>query len=375
MDTGILKMPVICGVPLYRETPISSKTLLRSVDVRVDDRFDKPFNPPEIILGTDIVRVPRSLFKSIKVLDKERVVVESVFSSEGDSAICLYIKIVSRDKTDVLISMNGINTYHGGNHSVIPLSLIVKKKYWKVCEITDIFCNIVKPIYGYESLNTEVIEIINDLESAAYTRRDMDLYHLLYKEAPDVFTALVSGRFIRSPKNNLLTNHPCVNLNEDRWFFKDVMNFSIKIREGISHYNQQEFDEIAHSLISIRPAKMSMTLLMSHAIDGLIDLCVVRHFFDPYLHLFDNPRSLFDNIRKDLSSLVSKAALLYCQIYDIDYSLFFRSSNESSSMTIDKNINDEVTISFHDLVNDRYVSFYTYYPLISLGTFGVGRLI
>lgn len=378
MDIGLIKMPAICGVPLHRESPISTKLLLRSVDVRTNNHFDKGPTFPEVILGSDIVKVPSKLYKSVKVLDKLQCVIETVFSVERDSTVCLYSKIIECHKTTVLIAMNAINTYRGGNDSVIPLSMLTTAKYWNTINrhYHDPFKTIVRPIFSQSAMDDEVLKAIEYVETNLPDTNDVALYKTLYHTAPDVLEALMSGHFTKSPFHNVVFPYPHVNiLHQDKWFFKDVSQFVSNVRAGTVHFNTQEFDEIVHRFVSIRPAKMAMTVLILHAIDGILDLGITRHFEDPYLHLFGTSQQLFENIRKDIADILFRSILAYCQIYDIDYTEFGRASGDMSSVTLEKNSYDEVTISFHDTLNDRYVSFYTNYSLICLGTFGVGRLI
>jgi hypothetical protein len=274
--------------------------------------------------------------------------------------------------------MNAINTYRGGHDSVVPLSMLTTAKYWNTVNhhYQDPFKTIVRPIFCQTSMDDEVIKAVEFVETGLPDVADISLYKSLYHDAPDVLEALITGQFTKSPFNNVIFPYPHVNLlHRDKWFFKDVSQFVSNVRSGTVHFNAQEFDSIVQKFISIRPAKMMMTLLISHAIDGILDLGITRHFEDPYIHLFGTTQQLFDAIRNDIADILFSSILAYCQIYDIDYTEFSRTSGDMSSLTLEKNSYDEVTISFHDTLNDRYVSFYTNYSLICLGTFGVGRLI
>jgi hypothetical protein len=301
---------------------------------------------------------------------------ETVFSLENETCVCLYTKVIGL-RTKIVISLHGINTYKSGNTSIKPLSLLVAEKYWKTGKFN--FENpstfIVDPIFDTENLDDEILKIIDQIETGGVNAEKHEALSTLYDEAPGVLAALVNGVFYKSPFTEIRTFHPFDVPQEDKWFLQTTSVFKRDVRSGNIHFNQQEFDSLSHRLVVLRPSKISISLSIAHAIDGLIDLGIIRHFYDPYSTVFGSIGVTFESIRHELQDILVRSVFTYCQIYDIDYRIFANDSEHKSLICIDKNIHDEVTIEFYDHLTHRHVIFYSYYPLMCLGTWGVGETL
>lgn len=363
-------MPSVSGLPLQRKTPVTKKFLINSV--YVDINFSEEIDNSNISLGSDITKSPNRLFKTITVCPSRSVVVETVFSIEQDRFIFLYAKVIGI-KTKVLISLNGINTFRQGNDSVKPLFLLVAESYWRKSK-TDIritSLSIVDPIFDLTSINYEVIQVLDQIETGGVTSEKYEILQMLYQEAPDILEAMIKGYFERSPFLEIPMYHPFPYPEEEKWSLHQTSNYVNNSRCGIIHFNQQEFDDLVYRLILLRPSKLTLTINLSHAIEGLLDLSVINHFHDYYSEVFPFGANTFNSIREDLKSIVTASVYTYCQIYDIDFNVFSENTSKSS-LTLEKNIYDEVSFTFHDYINDRVVTFYSYFSLTSLGTFGAG---
>jgi len=75
------------------------------------------------------------------------------------------------------------------------------------------------------------------------------------------------------------------------------------VKDGVIHFNQQEFDFIVHRLVSLRPNKLSVSLSITHALEGLLDLGILKNFSDPYSDIFGSVNYQFEVIKNELKNI------------------------------------------------------------------------
>lgn len=372
MQIGILRMPPVGGVPLYRETAFSNNTLLRQVGVCMT--FGDP--PGDIVLGSNIIRTPEQLYKVVHVSHDSQYVFETVFSKEHHGTVCLYTKIIGTT-IDTVISLPAIDFYKAHPEPLAPLSDIITDRYWRKSSVTSpqVFRTLTPPIFTKDTLDAYVADTVDVIEGVTHPWLLLERYKCIYQNEPSVLEALISGTFLKSPFNMVTMNHPQITLKEDKWSFQDLSLYKNRVTGGSIYYNQRDFDPVVMELISLRPASIAFTVLIHHAMDGLLELGVTRRMVDPYMNALGLSTAHFDSIKQSLRHIAVESIILYCRLYGIDPKCFGATREDKSSITIEKTMSDEISISFHDLVHDRYVSFYTCFPLMALGTMGVGRII
>lgn len=374
MQVEILAMPPVVGIPIDRRTPMSIDTVLRCVGSDTSYSWGNYNHTHELILGSNITRAPQKVHKVIHVSHDQRWVFETVFAVEENKIVCLYTKMI-QDHIDIAISLNAIREYRMSSKPLIPLADIVAEQYWRKSPMLDKheIHSLVPPIFTQSSLDRTTMQLVDIAEESFHEKRVGWRYRPIYEHEPSILEALISGCFFRPPIYELRSINPSVRITPDRWFCSDRVKYQTRVSAGYTHNNHPEFDSIALGLITMRPTTVSMTALISHAVDGLLDLGVTRHCTDPYLGILPISPVMMDKAKETLSQLIFRSVMAYCQIYDIDYSLFGSTPSDRSSISIEKNIYDEVAISFHDMINDRYVCFYTSFPGLALATMAVGH--
>lgn len=380
MQIGILKMPPSSGIPLQRARVVTSDKLLRPIDSNVLG-FER-FNQPHVLLGTDVIRAPRALYKSFRMSFDGRYIFETVYSDEGSTPVCLYTKIISSSNTEVLISLEAVRYFGDCDNSILPLTELVGSAYWRSEPYTfNVLSSIIPAVFDQSGLDEQssiIIDAIEDVKSIRHNGhyfKDHQVYQPLIQYEPGLLEALIGGKFIKHPTFEPRCEYPLMQLQKEKWFISETSFHKTRVSSGVIHLHHPEFDTLIHELIVTRPASISMTVQLSHALEGLMDLSVTRRFHDPYLMIIPISPNEFETIKATIRTIIFKCVLLYCQLYNIDPHVFADCRENTSSITIEKNIYDEGVVSIHDLVNDRYVCFYSYYPLLSLGTMGCGRCL
>lgn len=281
-----------------------------------------------------------------------------------------------RHYVDIAVSMKAIERYRVNTGSIVPLVDIISQNYWRQNPLfsENIIHSIVPPIFSKLDLDRATMQLVDLMEEDS-DHRPGSVYRPLYDNEPALLEGLISGRFITPPHYGVMVNHPDIRIIPDRWFYVDKVKHQNYISSGYTHINHPYFDAIALSLVGMRPSSLSIMTTLSSAIDGLMDLSVTRYFKDPYTQFHPLSSTYMSSVREVISKLLAESVMIYCQIYDIDYSCFMEEKTVQSSICIEKNIYDEVSISIHDLVNDRYTCFYSYIPPLILATMGVGMYL
>lgn len=372
MLIDIIRMPPVFGIPLDRRLTVNvggEDDGERRASVAYWPRI--PFSPNVFSVGSAITRTPSHLYKAIHISQDDRYVFETVFSVEPFGHPCLYTKIISFLGSTIGISLSAIQQYQLHHSPIMPTSHVIIPQ-----DVTNIIDNIVPPVFGERSLWRFAHRLI-DIKAGGHFGSSMgQMFKPIYEHAPFVMDALAHGHFSRSPFAELPGHHPAITLPKDKWFSYEELSYSMIARGIDSHLNHPEFDNVALSLIMLGPAKYSVSSSIANAVDGISDLWLTREYDDPYHFVLRGASSNNSWFQSKLSDVFSQCAQIYCELYHINPSVFYnvdvRNSSDQSSVTITKNLHDEVAVTFHDIIHDRYVCFYTSFPAIALATLSAG---
>ena len=388
MLIDLIKMPPVFGLPIDRRITLHSE---RDVPLSPFDIHwpDLPLYKNPLRVGSAVNTSPNNLYKAVHLGMSSNTVFETVFAVEGNpnspqNHICLYTKIVSTEYTQVGISLKAIGGYRSNRAKLIPIS-----QFLAYCnQVSEVQSNIVPffnrnpvdeivpPVFGEKLLWSHINHLLN-IEKGPITKERLGwCYRPLFDQVPSVLNALIDGYFTQSPLSEIKVHYPFIEIIHDKWSSHDEFKHMTHIRGFEAYFNHPEFDRIALALLQeIRPVKLNVSCLMTHALDGILDLRLTREYNDPYQKLFYTELAHEHLYQERLSEIFFKCATIYCKMCGIDSNIFLSNSYDKSSVTLSKNIYDEITVTFHDLIHSRYISFYTSFPAIALATLSVGEAI
>lgn len=381
MLIDIIRMPPLFGIPIKRSLKIYSGNR-HPFDYSTNHVHwpTIPLYQENIIVGSDISEAPKHLYKAIHVSYDNRFVFETVFEVSGHRFICIYTKIISSETVDFGISINSIIHYRQAQVQTLPLSHFIatadklQDSYYETNLPSKHISTdgIVPAIFGINKLQ-EYINVILETRKTGLSARHLNLtYKPVYDYEPSIFEALLNGQFHKSPFHEIKANHPMIRPIPDRWFIYETNYYRSRIFGFYWYVNHPEFDSVALAIAKIVSTKFTITSLISHVVDGLKDLWLVREFDDVYQPLLRGVDVDSQQRKQELSEIFDQCIMIYCRLFEIDYNSYLLNKFDDSSITISKNIHDEVAITFHDLISDRYICFYTSLPVLLLTTLSVG---
>lgn len=394
MLIDIHKMPPTFGIPIDRHLVIYSGN-------QIEPDFSSPYaywpSVPlyhnKLHVGCHIRHKPDHLYKAFHVSSENDYIFETVFSVEPDGShknncICLYTKIISRTNCTIGISLRAIDHYQDKKVTIYPVTNLIappsrdlNQSHRQALLFTPTGNdNIVPPVFNEQHLSRYISHITEFSSKGLGPDQLGMIYKPIYDHEPQLFEALIRGRFTKSPFHELTSYHPSVSLDRDKWFIYEETSYTSSARGLEVMVNHPAFDLLALEMISLFPGKISLQCLMTHAIDGLKDVWLTKNYYNPYHYLFKSEGfSLTDEEffhRERLEAIFYQCAITYCQIANVDSRIFTEPHHqnfvEDSSITINKNLYDEISFTFHDIKSDSYVSFYSSFPALMLSTMSVG---
>jgi hypothetical protein len=387
MLIDILRMPPIFGIPIDRRLTVYGNVEMPSFTMEPSVQWPSmPLYNDVLHTGSYISAAPRSVYKAIHVADQQPYVFETVFGQMDDGSYnCIYTKVIGVFSVEVAISLRCIDFYQNGIRNLIPLSRFVGTRAngnsinLPIPQDIDPVEYIVPPVFGEQDLFRHLHRIL-DIRSADAERERLGwLYKPIYDYVPSVMLSLIEGYFYRSPLMEVRGYHPSINLDHDKWFFYEEQAAKAEALGHRSFVNHREFDGIVLDIVRSPLTKINITSLMSHALDGISAVWMTKELRDDYGPFLRGPRTLREEAatspRRGIEDIFYRCAMMYCRIAKIDYRVFTEGSVEKSSINISKNIYDEVAITVHDTVHGEYVSFYSTFPALALGTLGVGSYL
>lgn len=383
MLVDIIRMPPAFGVPLDRRITICADPQVPQGILEPVVHWPLvPLVHKRLMVGSLVDIQPQNLYKAIHISDDSQWVFETVFAVEdADRVHCLYTKMISSQSVSIAVSVAACREYQSTRNHLMSLSNFVTSwdssfdgRYEGALTIGNKPSNfVVPPVFGQRSLWGHIHRLL-DMQNATSPEPPAELaYKPLYYHAPMLLEALVDGKFYRSPFYEVAGRYPGVEIVRDKWF--DYENISYQAHHRgyeTCCINHPEFDSIALALLSMNPAKFTVSALISHAIDWLPALWLTRAYYDPYQSVLYGMGFNDKKYAESLTQILSLAVMTYCRLHGIDYNLFMVDPEDRSSVTISKNIYDEVVITFHDMKTDRYEAYYSSFPTLALATLSVG---
>jgi hypothetical protein len=374
MLMNIIRMPPVFGIPTDRCLNVHMGANNSRLHTNTDAYWPKlPLSQESFSVGARIDKQPSHLYKTIHISQDGQYIFETVFSVEPFGHTCLYTKIISVFETVIGVSLKTIAYYQSTPIQLIPTAYFIAPP--AQAAITD---NIVPVVLGEPSLWRYANRLVDLKSTKGLDARLGWMYKPLYDHIPGVFDALTHGSYARSPFAEIPGFHPSVNIQLDKWFSHEELAYSVEAMGYQDYLNHRAFDAIVLGIITTGPAKFTITTLISHALDGVSDLWLTKDYKDPYQAVLRGMMQSNTWYVKHLSDIFYQCIQTYCRLYEIYPDVFYkgdaRGLTEQSSITITKNIHDEVVITFHDLIHDRYVCFYSSFPVLALTTLAVGHL-
>lgn len=372
MLISLVRMPPVFGVPLDRRFYVTLEgNSTRSVEGNHAIWPSRPLSRSNFETGSHIERAPSHPFKTIHVSQNRRYVFETVFSVEPSASVCLYTKIIEAGGSLIGISLPAIHHYQSSQKDIKPTMYSVIPNH--AHSITD---NVVPPVFGSDALWAYINRLIDARASRGMDMRLGWAYAPIYDHIPVVYDALVHGCYSRQPFTEIPVSYPMVEIKPDKWFNYHEIAFSQEARGLEAYRNDSRFDSIALAMMLLGPTKFSMTSSITNAFDGHVNLWVTNDFQDTYRPILFGALNGTKLFTDSLIQIFHHAVRLYCNIYQISPGVFYQNEllteSAQSSVTLSKNIYDEISITFHDLIHDRYVCFYTSFPAIALATLSAG---
>lgn len=381
MLIDIIRMPPLFGIPIKRSLKIYSGNR-HPLDYSPNHVHwpTIPLYQENIIVGSDIADVPKHLYKAIHASDDNLFVFETVFEMNGNRFTCLYTKIISSQTVDFAMSINSIIYYSQAQSRTLPLSHFIatadklQDQHYEtnLPSKHTLIDGIVPAIFGVNQLRDYINTILETRKQGLSARHLNLVYKPIYDYEPSVFEALLDGQFHKSPFHEIKNSYSMIRVVPDKWFSYETNYYNSRIFGFYCHINHPEFDSVALAIARVVSTKFTVTSLISHVVDRLQDLWLVREFNDSYQPFLRGIDVNTKQRKQELSEIFDQCVMIYCRLFKIDYNSYMLNKFDDSSITISKNIHDEIAITFHDLISDRYICFYTSLPVLLLTTLSVG---
>lgn len=203
-------------------------------------------------------------------------------------------------------------------------------------------------------------------------------YKPLLDYVPSVFEGLLTGQFHYSPLGEFRKPHPMIRIPQDFEFLYERLEKQVVEKGYHSYTNVKAFDNVVLHIAKLFASKITLTAMLGHVVDDIREFWLVTDYEDPYHDVLKVPGGIsrFQEIafRDEMAYILRECLTIYCRLYNIDYGRYAEYPRDTSSMTITKNIYDEISVIFHDVVSGNYVCFYFCFPALVLGTLTVAHV-
>jgi hypothetical protein len=125
------------------------------------------------------------------------------------------------------------------------------------------------------------------------------------------------------------------------------------------------------SLLNFPVAEFSFTVSFTDGLEGILNTGVLRYFSDPYSSVVQGMWYTDEVILSFLGGVVQETLWAYGMVFDRDL-YAGHGSIDKSSLTISKNIFDEVLLEFNDLESNQRAAIYNNLTSLSLVSQGAG---
>jgi hypothetical protein len=390
MLIDILRMPPVFGVPIDRRLTVYACEYQPHFTSEPSVHWPHmPLYNDVLYTGSCITVPPENIFKAIHISDDNLWVFETVFAQmQDDSYSCLYTKVIGNNSVAIGISLRSIDFYRTNLRNTIPLSQFVGRRSEGNTLSTDLVIPhdinpveyVIPPVFGEKELWGHLQHLL-DVRGRGFTESRLGWsYRPIWEHVPSVMEALIEGYFARSPLFEVRYRHPNIDIPHDKWFLYEHQAMLSKVLDHTSFVNHKAFDSIVLDIVELKSTRLNITCLMSYAIEGSVIgedydslYSMLNHVDDYALFLHGMRYDKSYRPQKKIEEIFYRCVMVYCQLFSVDYQQFLDRDSDKSSVTISKNIYDEVTITFHDVVNGDYTCFYSTFPAIALATLSAGN--
>lgn len=390
MLIDITRLPKAVGPLTERNILIFSNNNLSS--------FNNVYNWPYFnfrhspcLFGSNILHSLGDLFKLTYLSFDSNYLIEVVVEQVSpDYVRPIYVKIIDRIDIDIAVSFNAVRAYQSGNFSLEPFHHLLNSSpldYVKLDNESFSYQGginyFIPAIFGENNLKRHLFRLQDILnEQATLNIKSLgQIYKYIYIYTPHVAEAFINGRFTRNPLHEVPTSYIYLNKIKQKFSFYETAFHQSHVRHHSLVLNHKNLDDIVFDLVSIFPTDISFTYKLTGNIDDLdllSEFLIIDIFNNPYSYIlrekFFSPENKNPSykILKRLENIFYKIICFYAQEIGVSEHSWSALSPNYSSITICKNAQDEVMISINDRLHNHDVIYYSYFPLIALGTLGVG---
>lgn len=374
MLISILPMPPIVTPVHMNNLYATAEEIFRNVPESCKPCRSIRSSKEPYILGAMISEAAPRLYKATHLGPDGRTIFESVFAHESTKDVMLYTKTFVDQRTNVSISLNGLRHFAHLPDNLTSLIDIVKNLWVydrRFTEMEDI-ASIVPLFNSLKEVQTGVADLINyayDFQHHAWLR---DQYKSLYREEPYLLEGLLHGVFSQSPFRKQRYSLGGVALQPERFYLYQQMLKSRAAFDAIPVFHSSEINTTLATLIAQLPPKVSINSKLCFVVEGILDLEVSPYIADPYWSIRDRVENELGLLQKKIVESLREVLYRYCDIHLISPFQFLEREHRASSITIEKNIHDEILIIIHDTVRDTNEMLYGYLPALALTTKAVG---
>jgi hypothetical protein len=371
MLIDVLKMPPVFGMPIERAVHL---------DGGIGSMVDAISHITSMTLGNQVTEKLRNLYKAIYLSQDERYIFEVVFTGDSPER-CLYVKMIYPTGTIVGISVKTLQHYNATGVPMVPISEIILSPspstipysgQYMVSSLSGVH-SIAPPVYDTSMVWDYVLRVLDIKKRGPLEEHNiLSVFQPVYEHVPGVMDALLSGTFFRSPLLEMQRPHPSFYITPEKWFLYNEVAYRTQIMQTDTRVNQPEFDPLVLRAVLMPQTKFSYTTLISYAIDGIRDVGDPREYRDPYQFMLNGPTLDLSLYHAILADLLFKATMAYCRIKEIDSMSYLENAKDRSTITITRNIYDEVCFTFHDHLRGEITCFYSAFPALALVTQSVG---
>ena len=346
------------------------------------------FKQSPCLFGSDIDKPLNNLFKLTYLSYDGSCLIEYVVIEETHYLVRpLYVKLISRSTINLFISLATINAYQQRAVSLIPFYHLLSDQTLDYVNLNPAGINgsldyFIHPIFGEENLKRHLFRVqdVYNEYGIPYHRDVNKVHQHLYSYAPHIVDAFISGQLAQNPLSQIPTSYIHLPKTQEKFSLYETALYQSQVRHQELIINHKDLDDVVLNLMSLLPTDIAFTYRLTGDED---DISLIKEF--SILHTFNNPYAALLNISfdkrpehfsyyvlKQLEFIFTKIMYFYTRDQNFSIDSWSGLRPNISSITIRKNAQDEVMISICDHVHNREIIYYSYFPLIALGTLGAG---
>jgi hypothetical protein len=327
----------------------------------------------DIRLGSVCNNLPSKTYKAIYLSNDSKWAFEVVYAVERGLERCIYVKMIGDSDVHIGISLESILHYSDSPVTLVSIGTILSSiNFLRDCKILNQdLQSIISPLFGREAVDREVVRLLEATDDKAFQNLTAKTWNPLYVNEPNVLGALINGAFVRSPHNELRGINPLFRPMLRHNDPANNLSYRAIAFDGMLYCNQIEFDPITMTILKFPVAEFSLTVSFTDGLEGILNTGVMRYFSDPYSSVVQEMWYTNESILSFLGGVVQETLWAYGMVFDCD--LYARQGNiDRSSLTISKNMFDEILFEFNDTEANHKVAVYNNLTSLALVSQGAG---